>query len=59
MWIISKDFNLCYGHRVWTQLLKESHCAKGDSSCKCKHLHGHEGKVTISLKSKSLNNPKN
>jgi 6-pyruvoyltetrahydropterin/6-carboxytetrahydropterin synthase len=46
---ISKEFNLCYGHRVWVQRLNEDFCAAGDSACKCRHLHGHEGKLVVNL----------
>lgn len=53
-WKISKDFYGDYGHRVWTQELEEAFCAKGDTSCKCKHLHGHTGKVTVEVSAGKL-----
>jgi 6-pyruvoyltetrahydropterin/6-carboxytetrahydropterin synthase len=53
-WIISKDFNFCYGHRVYTQELNPEYSL--DSACKCRHLHGHEGLIRISLEAKHLNN---
>ena len=49
---ITKDFEFCYGHRVWTQTLDtELSC---DQACKCRHLHGHQGKITLNLESHSL-----
>lgn len=51
---ISKDFFCDYGHRVWTQELKEHLCAGGVTSCKCKHLHGHTGKITVEVTSDEL-----
>lgn len=54
MYKISKDFSLCYGHRVWTQELKEEFCQDGDTSCKCKHLHGHEGLIRVALEANLL-----
>jgi 6-pyruvoyltetrahydropterin/6-carboxytetrahydropterin synthase len=56
MWKISKDFSFCYGHRVWTQKLEADYCESGDTSCKCKHLHGHEGLVRVFLEGQTLNN---
>lgn len=56
MYKISKDFSMCYGHRVWTQKLDADYCEGGDASCKCKHLHGHEGLVTVHLEADSLSN---
>lgn len=51
-WNISKSFSFCFGHRVWRQRLNsELSC---NSSCKCRHQHGHEGTVIISLKSSVL-----
>ena len=56
MYKISKDFNLCYGHRVFTQSLNVDFCAKGDTKQKCRHLHGHEGKVTVHLEAEFVDN---
>lgn len=53
-WTIDKQFDFCYGHRVWSQLLNEDFCAAGDSSCKCRHPHGHQGHVHIFLESDVL-----
>ena len=37
---ISKTFNFVYGHRLWNQVV---------APCKCKYLHGHNGRLTLSL----------
>jgi 6-pyruvoyltetrahydropterin/6-carboxytetrahydropterin synthase len=52
MWEISKSFNFCYGHRVWTQELNKEFSL--DSQCKCRHLHGHEATVDVTLRSNEL-----
>ncbi len=52
MWEISKSFNFCYGHRVWTQKLNKEFSL--DSQCKCRHLHGHEATVDVTLRSNEL-----
>jgi 6-pyruvoyltetrahydropterin/6-carboxytetrahydropterin synthase len=49
--IIDKTFEFCYGHRVWTQKLNGEYAA--DLKCACRHLHGHEGKMQVYLKSPS------
>lgn len=46
-WRIHKSIDFCYGHRVYTQKLNGEFSI--DTSCKCRHLHGHEGKVIIHL----------
>lgn len=51
-WKISKDFNFCYGHRVWSQKLDSEYAT--DTSCKCRHLHGHEGLVSVYLSAEEL-----
>ena len=52
MYKISKAFNFCYGHRVWNQELL---CGFAESTvCKCRHLHGHECTVIISLSANEL-----
>lgn len=53
-WIISKDFNFCYGHRVYTQELNKEYSL--DGACKCRHLHGHEGLIRVSLQTNNLQN---
>lgn len=55
MWKIDKQFEFCYGHRVWVQKLNHDFCAKGDTKTKCRHVHGHEGKVHVFLESDELN----
>ena len=52
MYTIRKEFSFCYGHRVWSQKLNPEFSL--DNSCKCRHLHGHEGKVEIILESDGL-----
>ena len=48
-WIIDKTFEFCYGHRVWTQMLHGEYAE--DLKCACRHLHGHEGKMQVYLRS--------
>lgn len=47
--VIDKTFEFCYGHRVHTQTLNGEYAA--DLKCACRHLHGHEGKLQVFLKS--------
>lgn len=54
MWEISKEFDFCYGHRVWTQALNSEFSL--DACLVCRHLHGHQGKVLVYLKSSELKN---
>lgn len=53
-WTIDKQFDFCYGHRVWSQQLIGDYCDSGDSSCKCKFLHGHQGNIHVFLESDVL-----
>lgn len=53
-WKISKEFDFCYGHRVWSQELNAEFSL--DSCLKCRHLHGHQGKVIVYLQAKELKN---
>lgn len=54
MYSITKDFEFCYGHRVWTQALNKELAV--NDQCKCRHLHGHQGKITIKLEADTLEN---
>lgn len=51
-WQISKEFDFCYGHRVWSQELDKEFSL--DSCLACRHLHGHQGKIIIHLESTEL-----
>lgn len=53
-WNISKEFDFCYGHRVWSQELNPDFSL--DSCLVCRHLHGHQGKVVIHLEATKLKN---
>ena len=53
-WRISKSFDFCYGHRVWSQELNADFSL--DPCLKCRHLHGHQGKVVVYLESTDLKN---
>ncbi len=53
-WKISKAFDFCYGHRVWSQELNADFSL--DPCLKCRHLHGHQGKVIIYLEANELKN---
>ena len=44
---ISKSFDFCYGHRVWNQSLNKEYSL--DDACVCRHLHGHQGKLIVTL----------
>jgi len=52
-WEISKEFEISYGHRVWSQKLNTDFSL--DSMCSCKFLHGHNSKIVIYLSSNELN----
>lgn len=52
MWKIGKQFDFCYGHRVWSQNLNSEFAL--DSCLKCRNLHGHQGTILIFLESNSL-----
>jgi len=51
-WQISKQFDFCYGHRVWSQQLNKEYAL--DDCLMCRHLHGHQGKIIVHLESNSL-----
>jgi len=50
---IGKEFDFCYGHRVWSQELKEGYSE--DMCLACRHLHGHQGKIIVYLE--NIENP--
>ena len=52
MHYITKNFDFCYGHRVWTQQLDAG--LSCNQPCKCRHLHGHQGQITIELGANKL-----
>jgi len=54
MYSIKKQFDFCYGHRVWSQNLDQNFSV--DNKCKCRHLHGHQGVIIVELKSDELKN---
>jgi 6-pyruvoyltetrahydropterin/6-carboxytetrahydropterin synthase len=53
-WQITKQFDFCYGHRVWSQELNTEFSV--DSYLMCRHLHGHQGTILIHLESQKLHN---
>jgi 6-pyruvoyltetrahydropterin/6-carboxytetrahydropterin synthase len=53
-WNISKQFDFCYGHRVWSQELNPEYAL--DDCLMCRHLHGHQGKILVHLESNVLEN---
>lgn len=53
-WQISKQFDFCYGHRVWSQELNKEYAL--DECLMCRHLHGHQGKIIVHLQSDTLQN---
>lgn len=52
MYKIGKQFDFCYGHRVWSQTLNPEFSM--DSCLKCRHLHGHQGNIWIGLEASVL-----
>ena len=52
MWKIAKQFDFCYGHRVWSQTLNPEFSL--DSCLKCRHLHGHQGTLNVFLEADHL-----
>ena len=51
-WTIDKQFDFCFGHRVWSQDLNAKYSL--DSCLACRHLHGHQGKVKLFLGANEL-----
>jgi len=52
MFEISKNFQICYAHRVFSQNVNEKY--SGSSDCPCQKIHGHGGVITVSLSAPSL-----
>lgn len=52
MYTITKQFDFCYGHRVWSQILNTEFSL--DSCLACRHLHGHQAKVIVHLQADTL-----
>ena len=52
-WTIDKQFDFCFGHRVWSQALDTKYSL--DGCLACRHLHGHQGKVKLFLGANDLN----
>jgi len=52
MYEISKSFDFCYGHRVHSQTLNKEYSL--DSCLACRHFHGHQGKIIVTLNSNEL-----
>ena len=53
-WKIAKQFDFCYGHRVWNQTLNKEYSL--DNKCVCRHIHGHQGKIIVFLEGDHLQN---
>ena len=53
-WTIDKQFDFCYGHRVWSQALNSEYSL--DACLACRHLHGHQGLIKVFLEADSLTN---
>jgi len=53
-WIIDKQFDFCYGHRVFNQQLNVEYSL--DGCLACRHFHGHQGTIKIFLKAHKLKN---
>lgn len=53
-WEITKSFSGCYGHRVWSQELNPEFSL--DTCLSCRHLHGHETLINVTLESDFLVN---
>lgn len=51
-WVIDKQFDFCFGHRVWSQSLNTKYSL--DGCLACRHLHGHQGKVKLFLGANEL-----
>jgi len=52
MFNLSKDFNFCYSHRVYSQNVNEKYAESAE--CPCHRLHGHQGSVSIHMQTEEL-----
>jgi len=52
MYKISKSFDFCYGHRVYSQNVNTKYSI--DDENPCRRIHGHQGNVTVELRALSL-----
>lgn len=55
MFKISKQFELCYSHRVHTQIINPVLSGGEKTNCPCKVNHGHNSTITVELEGESLN----
>ena len=51
-WTIDKQFDACFGHRVYNQSLNVEYSL--DSCLACRHFHGHQAKIKLYLTSDNL-----
>jgi len=49
---LSKSFDFCYGHRVYSQDVVEKY--SGSEECPCHRIHGHQGNVTVHMSTTEL-----
>lgn len=52
LWTIDKQFDFCFGHRVWSQELDTKYSLDGCMACR--HLHGHQGLIKLFLSADKL-----
>jgi len=52
MYKLSKSFDFCYGHRVYSQDVVAKYA--GNSDCPCHRIHGHQGKASIHMEAAKL-----
>jgi len=52
MFKISKSFDFCYGHRVYSQNVNTKYAIDDDNPCR--RIHGHQGNITIEMEAFSL-----
>jgi len=54
-YVIDKQFDFCYGHRVHNQRLDTNFTENGNNCLACRHMHGHQGTVKIFLEATNNN----